>query len=220
MTAESPPSPTTPPPTPAAPARGRLTLWDLVKGVGQVALILIGLGLLLFLWIVFQLRQSYPEPHAVSAGAAWATREVALSAAQRTITGRLIIEGPTMPVGARLGINAGVPSLPAPGSGSTSLAPADAIAGPFVRLSTTMVDAPGTCTAPCELPLPPGVACTSGTCRSVLEFTVALVGLDAAMDGIVTVRVAGGLTIGPDKQLPDGLTTQLVIDQPSQPGAS
>ena len=215
------PSAGSPPPAKTGP-----TLWGIVKVLGKIGLVLAVLAGLAFAWAVFQFQRAYPEPRGVPAPVAWTTRDVILSAATPVVAGRLTVEGSTIPVTGRVGVNAAVPSFagePVGGNATapaTSLTPADAIVGPAVRLTATLQGNPQTCVAPCELVVPANLGCSNGPCGTTIEVRLELVGESAATGRVVMLQLAGGLTAQLDSKMPTNLRVNLVLDATSVPSPS
>lgn len=224
--ATAPEPPAAPQPSASAPPATRSAIWGslgcLVKA-GLVGAVLAGL---LFAWVVFQLQNAYPAPHAVPAGVVWTLGDVVLSAEHPVVTGRLTIEASTIPTTGRVGVNAAVPSFSGaePGRGTTppdaSLAPGMAITGPLVRLTATGSGEPSSCVAPCELELPNDFACSNGPCRMVIEIRVELAGEGTVAGQAVTLQIAGGISAGLGAQMSDTLEAELVLGAATIPSGS
>ena len=212
--------PRPPPAEPPQPPKAGLTVWDVVKGLLKVALVLAGLAVALFIFIVWQLQQAYPAPHPVSAAVSWTTADVVLSPASPIVTGRLTIEGASFPVSARVGLTVAVPQFSDGAPGDPSLAPGLAITGPVVRLSAPIDPQPRTCTAPCELQVPTDIVCDGGPCHVTVEFRLELAAGAGMPEGQVIFRIAGGLTAQPDSHLADDLGAKLILDSPAAPAAT
>jgi hypothetical protein len=224
-TGEAPAAPAQPQAARQPPAT-RPTIRGFLGCLAKAGLLLAVLAGLLFAWVVFQLQNAYPAPRGAPAAAVWTLGDVVLSAEHPVVTGRLTIEGSTIPTTGRVGVNALVPSFSGamPGDGTTppntSLAPGMAITGPLVRLSATGSGEPSSCVAPCELELPSAFACNNGPCRMVVEISVELVSAGTAVSQLVTLEIAGGLTAGLDAQMPATLKAELNVDATSVPSGS
>lgn len=205
-------------PAPPAPRSG-MTMGGVLRFVGKVALVLGVLAALLVTWVYFQLRNSFPEPHAVAANASWTSWEVTMPADRAHIEGQVRLDATGVPTGGlRIGLNAAVPSF-AEDPGGAGGAP-DVLRGPAVRVTATTVDGPRSCFAPCELLARADFSCSDGACRMTIDVRLDLVGDPSAAGGDVELRLAGGMTAEAEGRLPATLTVDLVLDGASVPGAT
>lgn len=204
--------------------------WGCLKIAGTLVLGLGGLAVLAVVWLYISFQQSYKAPEGVPAQIAWTSHDVVLSPGQRVVRGKLTITA-SAPATSDLsvGVNAGVPSttaIPSPtGSGAAgptgSPGPAALLSGPSVRVTAeTGSGSPQRCTAPCEVRLPSGLGCDTGTCRVAFDVTIELMSDAINAETSVTVRIAGGATARLGGRLPDGLMVELVLDGGVEPGES
>ena len=194
-----------------------------VVAVLKLLLVLVLIGMAGVAFIVFQLRNNYPDLHAVPAGATWSTTSIALTTDRSVASGTVTLEVAGLPQGGvRVGVNAGAPIAESPAvetdapAQHRSARPAVVIDGPRVRLTARPPDAPTSCVAPCELQVPPSFACANGSCRMVFEIAVELLG--APRGGGVTVSVAGGVSPITSTSPPGATTISVTFEPPTRPG--
>jgi hypothetical protein len=193
------------------------TVWRFVVTFLKIVLVLGILAAIFFAWVVWQVSQSMPEVHPVTAPVSWVTRDVVLSAEEPLVRGQLVLTAtsvPTEPL--QIGVNAGAPS-------AEPMAPPGAIlAGPTVRIATDVGQGQGQgdCFAPCELHIAPAWSCDPGDCRMVAMFSLGLSVDTIEAFGPVTIGIAGGVTASLEDGLPPGIQATLELSSDIAPGAS
>jgi hypothetical protein len=173
----------------------------LLKGCGItfgiVALVAVGLVGLVYL----QVQQSYSAPEAVPVDVRWETWDVVLRPDEPVAEGRLrlVVPGP-VDGQTRSVVSIGLPDIDREDPGSASLAPADVLGVPTVRLSVAAGEAPPfTCLAPCEQVVGGGAS----------RWTIVVEAVDGALDVPIHVTVGAGVTARPGTPLPAGVDVSI-----------
>jgi len=173
----------------------------LLKGCGItfgiVALVAVGLAGLVYL----QVQQSLKGPEAVPLAVRWETWDVVLRPDEPAAEGRLrlVVPGP-VDGQTRSVVSIGLPDIDRENPGSASLAPADVLSVPAVRLSVAFGGAPpSTCLAPCEQAVGSGPS----------DWTIVVEAVGGALDVPIRVTVGAGVTARPGTPLPGGVDVSI-----------
>jgi hypothetical protein len=181
--------------------RQRHGVGGLLKGCGiTVGIVgLIALGALLFSYV--QIQQSFKAPEAVPLAVRWETWAIVLRPGEPVAEGRLrlVVPGP-VDGQTRSVVSIGLPDIDRKDPGAASIAPADLLGVPVVRLSVAVGGAPPfTCLAPCEQAVGSGAS----------DWTIVVEAVDGALDVPIHVTVGAGVTARPGTPLPAGVEVSI-----------